>query len=138
MYKRSAAAYVNSASVARQLYLSPNLPKYTQHLLNLETDGKEVNVEDDVDDGVIQETIQTQIDRIEVIDQEDPEVNEDDDEPMGAVLGRRKVGGKKGAISAVIARDRKYLSHFLATSKCRRIPWDDIFLVMLISPAVAE
>ncbi|THU95738.1 P-loop containing nucleoside triphosphate hydrolase protein [Dendrothele bispora CBS 962.96] len=60
---------------------------YTQHLLNLETDGKEVNIEDDLDDDIIQEPIQAQIDQIKVIDWEDPEVNGDDDEPMGAVTG---------------------------------------------------
>ncbi|THU95834.1 P-loop containing nucleoside triphosphate hydrolase protein [Dendrothele bispora CBS 962.96] len=49
---------------------------YTQHLLNLETDGKEVNIEDDLDDDIIQEPIQAQIDRIEVIDWEDPEAEE--------------------------------------------------------------
>ncbi|THU97463.1 hypothetical protein K435DRAFT_888883 [Dendrothele bispora CBS 962.96] len=116
---------------------------YTQHLLNLETDGKEVNIEDDLDDDIIQEPIQAQIDRIEVIDWEDPEVNGDDDEPMGAVTGRRKVGGKKGAISAVAARDRKYLSYFLATSECRRIPWDEFFcnadkLLLFVRPPNAQ
>ncbi|THU93714.1 hypothetical protein K435DRAFT_725117, partial [Dendrothele bispora CBS 962.96] len=62
---------------------------------------------------------------------------------MGTVLGRRKVGGKKGAISAVTARDRRYLSYFLATSKCRRIPWDDFFvnadkLLLFVQPPNAR
>ncbi|KAE9403722.1 hypothetical protein BT96DRAFT_1078554 [Gymnopus androsaceus JB14] len=38
---------------------------------------------------------------------------------------RSSEGKKKKAQSALEARDRKYLSLFIATSNCRRIPWDN-------------
>ncbi|KAE9383071.1 P-loop containing nucleoside triphosphate hydrolase protein, partial [Gymnopus androsaceus JB14] len=56
-----------------------------------------------------------EIDRIAAIDREEAEV---------AVPQR---GRKKKAQSALQARDQMFLSLFIATSKCRREPWDEFF-----------
>ncbi|EEB94042.1 hypothetical protein MPER_07216, partial [Moniliophthora perniciosa FA553] len=63
--------------------------------------------------------------RIAAIDVEDPIRDDEDIEPVKAMFSRR--GKRKGATSQLEARDRRYLSYFIATKKCRRIPWDEFF-----------
>ncbi|KAE9388611.1 hypothetical protein BT96DRAFT_960180 [Gymnopus androsaceus JB14] len=62
------------------------------------------------------------MDQIAAIDIEEPEEHDND---MAAPLHR--CGRKKGPTSALQARDQCFLSFFIATSKCRHLPWDEFF-----------
>lgn len=70
-----------------------------------------------------------------------PSINDDDDDPPATAMPSRdraadddtaedmptkKSRGKK-AVSALQARDHKFLIEFLVTKKCRRIPWNKFF-----------
>ena len=83
---------------------------YRKHLVVVEAER-----ESDDDEEAGESTDGIEIDRIAAIDREEAE----------AAVPQR--GRKKKAQSALQARDQMFLSLFIATSKCRREPWDEFF-----------
>ncbi|KAF9047215.1 P-loop containing nucleoside triphosphate hydrolase protein [Rhodocollybia butyracea] len=92
---------------------------YRKHLIALEAgrDGGETEGEGD---NILVGAEGEPVDRIAAIDTEE---SDEDDTPTQPI----QRGQRKKAQSALEARDQKFLSQFIATSDCRRAPWDDFF-----------
>ncbi|THU97531.1 hypothetical protein K435DRAFT_597334, partial [Dendrothele bispora CBS 962.96] len=69
-----------------------------------------------------QETGAIPVDRVDAIDVEEEAATTNE-----TISAQSRRGKKKNAANALEARDRRYLSYFIATNRCRREPWDEFF-----------
>ncbi|KAJ3816872.1 P-loop containing nucleoside triphosphate hydrolase protein, partial [Lentinula raphanica] len=90
---------------------------YAKHLTVLEAEREEQGQEDteEQDTENAQTSYEGLVDRIAIMDQEDSEPDK---------VQRRKMNRARSALEAW---DHKHLSLFIATSGCRRVPWDEFF-----------
>ncbi|KAK6968994.1 p-loop containing nucleoside triphosphate hydrolase protein [Favolaschia claudopus] len=96
---------------------------YAQHLAHLEAEGDDEDADEDGDAEDAAEAAEGQ-----QMDREAAVEGDDDEEGAGSGAATvRRRGQKRATSSAYEARDRLFLSRFIATAHCRRKPWDMYF-----------
>ncbi|THU77688.1 hypothetical protein K435DRAFT_905372 [Dendrothele bispora CBS 962.96] len=99
---------------------------YKQHVLDF--DVNEETVSSETTANILESALEDEdtnnapVDRVDAID-----VDEATDTIDESSKPKSRRGKRKNAVSALEARDRRYLSYFIATNRCRREPWDEFF-----------
>ncbi|KAF9011536.1 P-loop containing nucleoside triphosphate hydrolase protein [Hymenopellis radicata] len=109
--------------------------KYNQHVLQYEADGGDesdqggaANDEEDDDEQLVPRSDFQHLDREAAIEDDDDNTEDDPVVSRVPVPVRGGRGRKRRALNFIETRDRKFLSAFIATNGCRRVPWNEFFM----------